>query len=190
MNEQLRGLASLIPSPGRGATAPPVDSRATETDGFWNLPLLDVLSSLGSSAQGLASAEAERRLAQHGPNTLAADTSGHIVRLLLRQFGSPIVLLLVAAAFLSLLLHDPSDAAIILVIVAVSGLLGFWQRSTTRTHRGDMLSTVELKAVVIRDGKRNAGPVSAVVPGGLRLRVRRIRHLRQIPVSSTRATSS
>jgi P-type Mg2+ transporter len=92
---------------------------------FWSLPLQTLLTSLGTSADGLAAVEAERRLAAHGPNTVGTVANGRVVRLLLRQFGSPIVLLLIAAACLSVLLHDPTDGAIILAIVLVSGLLGF-----------------------------------------------------------------
>src|SRR5215212_4787219 len=67
---------------------------------FWSQTLEDLLSSLNSSLDGLARAEAERRLVQHGPNALGADSSGRVIRLLLRQFGSPIVLLLMGAASL------------------------------------------------------------------------------------------
>ncbi len=53
--------------------------------------------------------------------------------LLSRQFTSPIILILLGAALLSLLLDSPTDALIILAIVLMSGLLGFWQeRSAAR----------------------------------------------------------
>jgi P-type Mg2+ transporter len=132
---------------------------------FWTLPLSDLLSSLGSSSNGLTAADAGARLEEHGPNSIGADTNGHIVRLLLRQFGSPIVLLLIAAALLSVALHDATDGAIILVIVAASGLLGFWQEYNAAHIVATLLSTVELKATVVRNGGETQVPVSAVVPG-------------------------
>ena len=134
---------------------------------FWSAPLQDILSSLDAKPDGLATADAERRLAQNGPNTLAAGTNGHVIALLLRQFGSPIVLLLIAAASLSLLLHDAADGAIILAIVAVSGMLGFWQEYHAANIVSSLLSKVELRATVVRDGREQQVPVTAVVRGDI-----------------------
>jgi P-type Mg2+ transporter len=146
------------------------DRAAVVPDGsspFWSLTLQDLLSSLNSSPDGLATAEAERRLAQHGPNSLRADSNGRIIRLLLRQFGSPIVLLLIGAAALSVMLHDATDGAIILAIVVASGILGFWQEYNAAHIVATLLSKVELKATVVRDGRETQVPVSAVVPGDI-----------------------
>ena len=74
-----------------GAIADRLPVVPDESNPFWSLRLEDLLSSLNSSRDGLAEAEAQRRLARHGPNSLRPDTSGHIIRLPLRQFGSPIV---------------------------------------------------------------------------------------------------
>jgi Mg2+-importing ATPase len=138
-----------------------------ESSPFWSLTLQDLLASLNSSFDGLAAAEAERRLAQHGPNSLRADTNDRIIRLLLRQFGSPIVLLLIGAASLSVMLHDATDGVIILAIVVASGLLGFWQEYNAAHIVAALLSKVELKATVVRDGREVQVPVSAVVPGDI-----------------------
>src|SRR5262245_11160787 len=134
---------------------------------FWSLQLHDLLSSLDTSSDGLTTADAERRLAEHGPNTLGASANGHVLGLLLRQFGSPIVLLLIGAASLSLLLHDATDGAIILAIVAVSGMLGFWQEYHAANIVSALLSKVELQATVVRDGREREVPVTDVVPGDI-----------------------
>ena len=59
----------------------------------------------------------------------------------------------------------PTDGAIILAIVAASGLLGFWQEYNAANIVAALLSKVELKATVMRDGREAQVPVSAVVPG-------------------------
>ena len=69
------------------------------------------------------------------------------------QFTSPIVLILLFAAVLSLFLHDPTDAVIILVIVLASGLLGFWQERGAANAVDKLLAIVGVKATVLRDGK-------------------------------------
>jgi P-type Mg2+ transporter len=139
----------------------------TSKPDFWSLAAPDLLSSLSASRDGLTTEDAERRLAEYGPNTLGPATNGHVVRLLVRQFGSPIVLLLIGAAGLSLLLHDSTDGAIILAIVAVSGVLGFWQEYHAASIVAALLSKVELRAMVVRDGRETPVPVTAVVPGDI-----------------------
>src|SRR5688572_4405770 len=94
---------------------------------FWSFAADELLRHLGTSAQGLAASEAERRLAVDGPNRLRPRRKHDWLSLLLAQFKSPITLILIGAAVLSLFLHDGADAGIILVIVAISALLGFWQ---------------------------------------------------------------
>ena len=75
------------------------------------------------------------------------------------------MLLLIGAACLSLLLHDPTDGAIILAIVAASGALGFWQEYNAANIVAALVSKVELQSTVIRDGHETLVPVSAIVPG-------------------------
>src|SRR5512140_3536352 len=94
---------------------------------FWSAPTADVLSALRSSPSGLAGDAAAERLARTGPNLLGERKRSDTPTLLLRQFTSPLVLLLIAAAVLSFTLRDPTDGIIILAIVGVSALLGFWQ---------------------------------------------------------------
>jgi len=91
------------------------------------------------------------------------------VALVLRQFSSPIILILIGAAALSFLLGQPTDGSIILGIVLVSGLLGFWQERGAATAVERLLQTVELKATVLRDGRDTQIPVDEVVPGDIAL---------------------
>jgi len=86
-------------------------------DIFWGVPAADVLRQLDATPQGLATAEAGRRLDRVGPNVLQPrKRSGELV-LLLGQFKSPLILILLFAAGLSFFLHDSADALIIFVIV-------------------------------------------------------------------------
>jgi len=74
---------------------------------FWSMPTADVLSGLQSSPSGLAADAAAERLAVTGPNVLLERRRSDTRKLLLRQFTSPLVLLLIAAAILSFALYDP-----------------------------------------------------------------------------------
>lgn len=133
---------------------PPGDPEA-----FWSVPVAVLLRQLATGEEGLTTLEAERRLRSHGPNSLTASARGGAAALLLRQFTSPIILILAAAALLSFLLDSPTDGLIILVIVLLSGLLGFWQERGAAGAVARMLQTVETTARVRRDGIERAIPV-------------------------------
>ena len=98
-----------------------------QTSPFWSVPAAQVLKGLQTAPEGLSAAEAASRLERYAARRLAPKKRTDALTLLLGQFSSPIVLLLLGATAISLFLHDTTDAAIILAIVLASGLLGFWQ---------------------------------------------------------------
>lgn len=132
---------------------------------FWSQPLNRLLTALNSTAQGLSTAEAARRLQQVGPNTLKAGQQMTAFRLLLNQFKSPLVLILVFAVIVSAFAQEWTDAAIILVIILGSSLLGFWQEYSATNAVAKLRARVTLKATVLRDGQPRSIPADAVVPG-------------------------
>ena len=96
---------------------------------------------------------------------MAAKGRTSVLGLFLGQFTSPIVLLLIAAAVISVFLHDATDATIILTIVLASGLLGFWQERGAAGAVAKLLSLVEVKAKVLRDGAALDLPLAQIVAG-------------------------
>ena len=134
---------------------------------FWSKPAADVLAALQSSPDGLTADVARERLARVGPNVLGESKRSDVPTLLLRQFASPIVLLLIAAAILSFALRDAPDGIIVIGIVLVSGLLGFWQERGSARAVEKLLETVQVNATVLRDGRETEIPVAALVPGDI-----------------------
>lgn len=65
---------------------------------------------------------------------------------------------------MSFFVHDPTDGIIILSIVLVSGLLGFWQERGAANAVAELLSLVKVKARVLRDGKPVEVDVEELVP--------------------------
>jgi P-type Mg2+ transporter len=142
-------------------------SMSEPRDIFWGVPAADVLRQLDATPQGLATAEAGRRLDRVGPNVLQPrKRSGELV-LLLGQFKSPLILILLFAAGLSFFLHDPADALIILGIILASGVLGFWQERGAAHAVDTLLAVVQTKATTRRDGAQKEVPVAEVVPGDI-----------------------
>lgn len=134
---------------------------------FWNLPTEQVLQQLKSNLQGLSRKEAQQRLTEYGANSLKQKQQSHTLILLLNQFKSPIILILIAAAILSGFLGDAVDTVIILGIVIISGLLGFWQERGATDAVAKLLALVQVKATVLRDGQAQEIPNENVVPGDI-----------------------
>ena len=134
---------------------------------FWNLPAEQVLHQLKTSSQGLSRPEAQQRLSEYGANRLKQKQQSNTLILLLNQFKSPIILILMAAAILSGFLGDAIDTVIILAIVLISGLLGFWQERGATDAVAKLLALVQVKATVLRDGQSQDVSNEDVVPGDI-----------------------
>jgi Mg2+-importing ATPase len=124
-----------------------------------------LLEELQTSPEGLTSVEAQERLAHYGPNRMKARSRTGALALFLTQFKSPIILILLFAAGLSLFLRDAADASIIVAIVLVSGLLGFWQERGATDAMAKLLAIVQVRAAVLRDRQEQEISVEEVVPG-------------------------
>jgi Mg2+-importing ATPase len=114
---------------------------------------------------GLTSAEAAQRLRQDGPNALGGEGRRGPLAVLVSQFASPLVLILVAASVVSLAVGDRVEAGIILTIVAMSALLGFVQEARSEAAVAALQARLALRASVIRDGKQQEILIHDVVRG-------------------------
>lgn len=132
---------------------------------FWSIPSGEMLQQLESTADGLTGRDAQRRLSVYGSNLLTPKKRSDALTLLLSQFKSPIILILLFATGLSFFLHDHVNALIILVIVLGSGLLGFWQERSAADAVEKLLAIVQIKVPVLRDGKAKKIPLEDIVPG-------------------------
>ena len=126
-----------------------------------------MLQQLQTTAQGLTTDEARARLRRYGANLLKPKKKSDALTLLVSQFKSPIILILVFATGLSFFFHDPVNALIILTIILVSGLLGYWQEHSAANAVEKLLAIVQIKASVLRDGSPKEIPVEAIVPGDI-----------------------
>ena len=132
---------------------------------FWNVPEADLLSQLETQQEGLSSEEARRRLINYGANLLKPPQRFGTATLLFAQFKNPIVITLIFAAGLSFFLQDRVDGGIILFIVVVSGLLGFWQERGAVHAVEKLLDMVRIKTTVFRDKNPANIFLEEVVPG-------------------------
>lgn len=134
---------------------------------FWSVSVTELLASSSVTLTGLTSEEAKKRLLDYGANRLKPLKRTDAFTLLIAQFKSPIILILIFATGLSLFLHNIIDASIIFAIVLISGLLGFWQEYSASNAVEKLLALVQITASVLRDGAEKEIPVEDIVPGDI-----------------------
>ena len=139
----------------------------SDIDVYWNKSIEDNFKILQVNADGLNSEEATKRIETYGFNLTAEPSDYSSFVLFLKQFKSPITLLLLGAAILSLFLGDATDSIIIFTIVGISSLLGFWQEKSAGDAVKKLLSLVEIKANVLRDKTFQEIPLKCIVPGDI-----------------------
>jgi len=128
-------------------------------------PAGEVLAALASAASGLSPDEAAHRLASTGPNRLKPAPPVPAYRIFLRQLASMVVLLLMAAAAISLFLGDLLEAAAIAIVLVINTLLGFWTELGARRAMEALAAFDVGRANVLRGGSLLNIAADDVVPG-------------------------
>jgi Mg2+-importing ATPase len=134
---------------------------------YWCIPATDLVRHLNSSSHGLTTADARERLATTGHNTLAAQSAISPLRLLLNQFNSPLLLILVIAALISSFVGEWIDAVIILAIIFGSAILGFFQEYSASRAMEKLRQRIKVRSTVLRDGRPTTVPSDEIVPGDI-----------------------
>jgi len=134
---------------------------------YWSREVGELASALGSVPGGLSEELAAARLLTVGRNRVEDAQQRGPLRLALRQLQSPLVLILVFAAAVSLGLRQWVDAGIILAIVLGAALLGFTQEYRASTAVAALRRRLALTCRVIREGVERAVEAETLVPGDL-----------------------
>ncbi len=114
---------------------------------------------------GLSSAEAQRRLTEFGPNEIHREPATSPLKLLARQFASPVIWLLLVATVLSSAVGELLDAVAIGAIVILNAVIGFFQEYRAERAVMALRSMAAPRARVMRDGHSVMMPANGIVPG-------------------------
>lgn len=140
----------------------------TSQQEWHNLSAEQVLHEQASElAGGLSQAEAEARLKRYGANLLAEKPPRPAWHLLLSQFKSFLILVLIIAAILAATIGDIKDGIVILVVVVINALLGFYQEFQAEKSLAALKKMLALKAKVRRDGNTLEISADQLVPGDI-----------------------
>ncbi|OBQ57985.1 magnesium-translocating P-type ATPase [Mesorhizobium loti] len=132
---------------------------------YWSLGTDQLVAELETSTSGLSSVDAAVRLGKFGPNALASRSAGSALAVFARQFRSPLVLILVFAAAVSMFVGEGREAAIIGGIVLASCVLSFTQEYGASRAMEALQQRVSRKATVLRDSLERMINVEDIVPG-------------------------
>jgi cation-transporting ATPase F len=124
-----------------------------------------VARQLGTSPDGLSLEEARRRLHQFGANEIEGIKPISIPALILHQFASPLIYILLAAAVVTLLLGEYIDTAVIAAVLALNATIGFIQEYRAEKSVRALMQLTAPHARVIRDGKEYDIESRELAPG-------------------------
>ena len=145
----------------------PVRAPVPENAEAWHtLPADEVTRRIHTEPEhGLSGVEAARRLERYGPNAHTEKAARSLLAILVDQFKSLIVVLLLAATMVALALGEGIEAAAIVAVIILNALVGFlteWKAAQALTALRKQISAV---AHVIRDGQEHHVPARELVPG-------------------------
>ncbi|MBN9227344.1 MULTISPECIES: plasma-membrane proton-efflux P-type ATPase [Legionella] len=150
----------------------PKDSKSTlgskidMQDDLQTLPLPEVERLLETSKDGLNHQEAQKRLAQYGPNQIEEKEENPILKFL-SYFWGPIPWMIEIAVILSGVVRHWPDFFIILILLISNALVGFWEEHAAGNAIAALKAKLALKARVKRDGKWINTPAGELVPGDM-----------------------
>jgi Ca2+-transporting ATPase len=136
-------------------------------ENWHNLSVEQVLQELGSRGSGLTMDEVKERLLRFGPNELKSKKKASAILVFGRQFLSPLIYVLLAAAIISLVIQHFIDAIVVFVVLLVNAFIGYFQETQAEKAMDALMEMAAPKAKVRREGKIESLPAKELVPGDI-----------------------
>ena len=126
-----------------------------------------VFKELNASEKGISEKEADERLKQYGLNEIKEEKRISPLKIFIEQFNSVVVWILIAATIISAFLKEYVDAIVILVIIILISVLGFFLEYRAERSIEALKKLTSLKATVIRNGQKKEIDSKHIVPGDI-----------------------
>jgi Ca2+-transporting ATPase len=127
----------------------------------------ETFDELKARPSGLTSDEAKRRLGIYGLNTLEKGPEINVFKVFIHQFADPLIYILIIAAAVTALLQDWVDTGVILVVITINAIIGFWQETKAEKAIKALKSLAAPRAVVVRNGRVEDVDSEELVPGDI-----------------------
>ncbi len=135
---------------------------------WYKLGKSEVIKNLGTSMEiGLTDLEVKRRLERYGKNELKEKAKESFLSKLINQFSDFLVVILIAAALISMFLGESRDSIVILAIVLINAFLGIYQEGKAEKALEALQQMTSPTAKIIRNKHLDEIPTSNIVPGDL-----------------------
>jgi magnesium-transporting ATPase (P-type) len=144
-------------------TADPRDLTLPERP--WALGPEEVTDQLGTSRTGLTHDEVRLRHERFGPNELAAEEATSPLTIVIRQFRSPLIYILLVAAVVTILLGEYIDSAVIGAVLLINAVIGFTQEYRAEQSMAALRQLARAHARVLREGRERDVDAAEIVPG-------------------------
>jgi len=122
---------------------------------------------LKTSTSGLTSEEASKRQEQYGLNILPSRSETTLFAHFIRQFKSPIIYILLLAAFMALVIHEYTDAGFILAVLFLNAVIGTYQEYSASLKARSLQNLIKTNAMVLRDDVIQEMDSKYIVPGDI-----------------------
>ena len=161
----------MKPTDAQNGSAPAPGAKSDAQKNLKSISMEELQKKLGSSPDGLSQAEAQKRLAQYGPNEIAEKKDNPFLKFL-SYFWGPIPWMIEGAVILSGVVRHWPDFFIILLLLVSNAVVGFWEEHQAGDAIAALRKQLAIKAKVKRDGKWTDPSAKEVVPGDvIRLRL-------------------
>ncbi|NTU42164.1 MAG: HAD-IC family P-type ATPase [Nitrospirales bacterium] len=134
---------------------------------WYHMASREVSHALDTSENGLTDGQASERLDRYGPNRLAEEERISKLKILLHQFTSPLIYILLIAAVVTVLIEEFIDSGVIFAVVILNAIIGFIQEFKAEESVRALKRMVVPKAKVVRDGREREINSEDLVPGDI-----------------------
>ncbi len=141
--------------------------KSITTKSFWALPVHECLNILETSREGISEEEAKKRMAIFGKNSIPEKSKTTKLKILLNQFKSPLIFILLIAGIITLAIKEYTDAAFIFSAAFINVFLSFYQENKAEAALSHLKTYIEKRARVLRDGREYEINADDLVPGDM-----------------------
>src|SRR4030042_5758385 len=134
---------------------------------WYQLDVKEVFKTLQAPEERLSEAEAKKRLGKYGPNRLPEEKAIGKLKILLHQFTSPLIYILLVAAVVTAILGDYIDTGVIVAILILNATIGYFQEFKAETSVRALKNMFVPKTRVVREGKEREILSEHLVPGDI-----------------------
>ena len=141
--------------------------RGTEQVKWYQLEEKEVFNKLQTSEDGLSEDRAKKLLETHGPNKLPEGKGISRLKILLHQFTSPLIYILLVAGLVTAILGEYIDTGVIVAVLILNAVVGYFQEYKAETSIRALKTMVVPKAKVVREGREKEVHSEDLVPGDI-----------------------